>query len=144
MLTGNNVVKLADFGLSVVRGEGDCESVVITSEEGQAIPYKWMALESLISSSYSSKSDVWSFGVVVWELFTLGRDPHQDDNLEDLRYSNFLKLFFLTSSIQTKTAGGRETRAPRACSSTSPPSPQSVLGGETLGKTELRSDLCYL
>lgn len=32
-----------------------------------------MALESLINSSYSSKSDVWSFAVVVWELFTLGR-----------------------------------------------------------------------
>ena len=49
------------------------------------MPYKWMALESLIEDKYSTKSDVWSYGVVVWELYTCGQDPYQDDNLDDLR-----------------------------------------------------------
>ena len=74
---------MSDFGLSVLKH--DSESLVIANEEGQSIPYKWMALESLIEDKYSSKSDVWSFAVLVWELFTLGQDPYQDLNLDDLR-----------------------------------------------------------
>ena len=82
-MTGNGVVKLSDFGLSVCSNSDD--PIIITNQEGQAVPYKWMALESLIEDKYSSKSDVWSFAVLVWELFTLGQDPYQDLNLDDLR-----------------------------------------------------------
>lgn len=42
------------------------------------IPLKWMAPESIRYSIYSTKSDVWSFGVVIWELFSLGEIPFAD------------------------------------------------------------------
>lgn len=46
--------------------------------------YKWLALESNVDSIFSTKTDVWSFGIVMWELFSLGRGPYPDINSQTM------------------------------------------------------------
>ena len=43
------------------------------SRSNKPQPYKWMAVESLVANVYSQSSDVWSFAVMIWEMFTLGK-----------------------------------------------------------------------
>lgn len=40
------------------------------------MPVKWLALESLHSSVFNTKTDVWAFGIFLWEIFSLGQEPY--------------------------------------------------------------------
>ena len=46
------------------------------------VPVKWMAPESILERRYTSKSDVWSFGVLCWEVFSRGKAPFKDLSAE--------------------------------------------------------------
>ena len=50
----------------------------------QQIPFKWMAPESVIDRYYSSASDVWSFGIMCWEVFSFGQTPYSKMNLNEI------------------------------------------------------------
>lgn len=86
LLTHNDIIKIGDFGLAAtVFLESDPENsrarpAQYWSRSNKPQPYKWMATESFYANVYSQKSDVWAFGVTLWELFRLGEEPYGEIN----------------------------------------------------------------
>ncbi|KAJ0029078.1 hypothetical protein NQD34_004075 [Periophthalmus magnuspinnatus] len=82
MLDESYTVKVADFGLA--RDVYEKEYYSVHNKSGVKLPVKWMALESLQTHKFTHKSDVWSFGVLLWELMTRGAPPYSDVNSFDI------------------------------------------------------------
>ncbi|XP_067131427.1 proto-oncogene tyrosine-protein kinase receptor Ret-like [Centruroides vittatus] len=72
LLAAGKIIKISDFGLSRDVYEGD---TYLKKSKGP-VPVKWMAIESLEDHIYTTRSDVWAFGVVLWEIVTLGASPY--------------------------------------------------------------------
>ncbi|CAL8076316.1 unnamed protein product [Calicophoron daubneyi] len=75
-----NLIKVADFGLARYMQRQD----TYTARNGAKFPIKWTAPEGLAYYLFSSKSDVWAFGVVLWELATYGLSPYPGVELHDV------------------------------------------------------------
>lgn len=74
------VVKICDFGMGRVVDED-----LYTARTGTKMPIKWTAPEALCYDAFSSKSDVWSYGIVLWEIVTYGREqPYDNVETKDL------------------------------------------------------------
>ncbi|CAL1528849.1 unnamed protein product [Lymnaea stagnalis] len=99
MLDGSLCVKVADFGLC----RDIYEKGYYTSDNKKKLPIRWMALESIENGAYSTKSDVWSLGVVLWELLTRGLTPYPGvdgwDVVNFLRRRRLPPPFFCPESL---------------------------------------------
>ncbi|XP_071504273.1 vascular endothelial growth factor receptor 1-like [Diadema antillarum] len=72
LLGENNIVKICDFGLSRdIYSDPD-----YVTQTGGRLPIKWMAPESIFDKVFTVYSDVWSYGVFMWECFALGGSPY--------------------------------------------------------------------
>ncbi|XP_025112179.1 tyrosine-protein kinase Abl-like isoform X2 [Pomacea canaliculata] len=74
-----NLVKVADFGLARLMKDD-----TYTAHAGAKFPIKWTAPEGLAFNRFSTKSDVWAFGVLLWELATYGMSPYPGVDLTEV------------------------------------------------------------
>ncbi|XP_056149266.1 ephrin type-A receptor 4-A-like [Lampris incognitus] len=90
LVNSNLVCKVSDFGLSRVL-EDDPEAAYTTREApgtyhspGGKIPIRWTAPEAIAYRKFTSASDVWSYGIVMWEVVSYGERPYWDMNNQDV------------------------------------------------------------
>ncbi|XP_043546762.1 platelet-derived growth factor receptor alpha [Chiloscyllium plagiosum] len=72
LLAQGKVVKICDFGLA----RDIMHDSNYVSKGSTFLPVKWMAPESIFDNLYTSLSDVWSYGILLWEIFSLGGTPY--------------------------------------------------------------------
>lgn len=75
----NHLVKVADFGLARLMKDD-----TYTAHVGAKFPIKWTAPEGLAFNRFSTRSDVWAFGVLLWELATFGMSPYPGVELTEV------------------------------------------------------------
>ena len=82
LITAAKTAKICDFGLCRLP-----DHTVYVSHGGQT-PIKWMAIESLQDQHYTELTDVWSYGILLWEIWSLGQVPY--DWLDQRQVLQFL------------------------------------------------------
>ncbi|XP_063061053.1 ephrin type-A receptor 4 [Engraulis encrasicolus] len=82
LLNSHLVAKVADFGMSRVLEDQQPEATYTT--RGGKIPIRWTAPEAIAYRKFSSASDVWSYGVLMWEVMSFGERPYWDMSNQDV------------------------------------------------------------
>ncbi|XP_062998075.1 tyrosine-protein kinase BTK isoform X2 [Elgaria multicarinata webbii] len=72
LVSEQGAIKVSDFGLSRYVLDDD-----YISSMGSKFPVRWSPPEVLLYSKFSSKSDIWAFGVLMWEVYTVGKMPYE-------------------------------------------------------------------
>ncbi|EFO84950.1 CRE-SPE-8 protein [Caenorhabditis remanei] len=98
LLNSKKILKISDFGLSV-------KGVAIKERKGGCLPVKYMAPETLKKGLYSTSSDVYSYGALIYEVYTDGKTPFESCGLRgnELRKAIISKTVQLTIDVEVPT-----------------------------------------
>ena len=97
------IIKIGDFGMA-----HEVYADYYKKGNPGMMPVRWMAPETLRDGKFSSASDVWSFGVVLWEMVTLAEQPYQGMYLVILYPFYSINYYFLTYSSLTHLGMGND------------------------------------
>uniref|UniRef100_A0A8C7XEJ1 Tyrosine-protein kinase n=1 Tax=Oryzias sinensis TaxID=183150 RepID=A0A8C7XEJ1_9TELE len=75
LVSDDNIAKVSDFGLT---------KEASSTQDTAKLPVKWTAPEALREKNFSTKSDVWSYGILLWEIYSFGRVPYPRIALKDV------------------------------------------------------------
>eukprot|EP00063_Salmo_salar_P036768 XP_014011603.1 PREDICTED: tyrosine-protein kinase SRK3-like isoform X1 [Salmo salar] len=104
VLVGENVYKVADFGLArvLIKAPSDSpNSQYYRVIEGVCLPIRWTAPDAIVSNRFTIKNDVWSFGILLYEIMTFGMEP----------YANIKN----NNKLIKRVTGGYRMPCPRDC-----------------------------
>ncbi|CAJ0578279.1 unnamed protein product, partial [Mesorhabditis spiculigera] len=75
---GDQSVKISDFGLSRL---GDAYAI----KTSRKVPIRWLAPETVVNFTYTQKTDVWAYGILVWEVYTNGDEPYAGETNQKVK-----------------------------------------------------------
>lgn len=95
LICEGKLVKICDFGLA----RDIMHDNNYISKGSTFLPLKWMAPESIFHNLYTTLSDVWSYGILLWEIFTLGGTPYPDLPMNELFYGALKRGYRMTKPM---------------------------------------------
>ena len=99
LVTSNFIVKIGDFGLSRFTDSSNYYTPLLQRE----VPLRWLSPENITKEKFSSKSDVFSFGILMWEIVTMGETPYpvSGENLAERDCQQILSRYINLKDVTT-------------------------------------------